>query len=107
MELKLASGATISGTEEEVRRLARALGYGHLVPNDNDGVHYRSSTHGLMKIKDMNTRHVINALLKLYRAEVDALPRTRDELCLALRKGVVQHNRTLHALVDELYTRRD
>jgi hypothetical protein len=107
MELKLPNGLTISGSEVEVSRLAASLGFSHLVAKENDGVHYRSSTHGLMRIKDMNTRHVINAIRKLYRAEADALPVDRVTLVQTLRSGVGAKNVTLLALINELQTRRD
>lgn len=107
MELRLPSGATISGSETEVRALATALGFGHLVAREDDGVHYRSLTHGLMRIKDMNTRHVINAIRKLYRTEADALSTDRVALVTTLRAGVGAKNVTLLALINELQTRRD
>lgn len=105
MELTLPNGLKVSGTESQVRELARSLGY--TMPAENDGVHYRSSTHGLMRVKDMNTRHLINAIRKLYRAEADALPVTRVDLVQTLRTGVGTKNVTLLALINELQTRRD
>lgn len=107
MKLTLPGNLVVEGTEEQVRSLAQALGFAHLVPAENDGLHYRSSTHGLMKIKDMNTRHIINAIRKLYRAEADNLPVDRVALVQVLRNGVGSKNVTLLALVNELQLRRD
>lgn len=107
MEFKLPTGATISGTETEVRALVTALGYGSMLAREDDGIHYRSSTHGLIRVKDMNTRHIVNAIRKLYRTEADNLPVDRANLVSVLRSGVGSKNVTLLALINELQTRRD
>lgn len=105
MKLTLSDGTVVEGTELQVQKVVRMLGLS--MPAEGDGVHYRSSTHGLMRIEDMNTQHIINAALKLYRAEVDKLPRTRAALVDILRVGVVAQNKTLRALINELLSRRD
>lgn len=107
MKLTLPNGLTVEGTETQVRDIARSLGYVAAVPTENDGLHYKSSTHGLMLIRDMNTRHVVNAIRKLYRAEAEALSTDRVTLVQALRAGVGSKNVTLLALINELQARRD
>ena len=106
MKLILPGNLVIEGTFDQLRDVARQLGV--KLPTENDGVHYFSqSKQEFIRIKDMDTKHIINALLKLYHAEVDALPKDRPGLVTALRIGVVARNKTLHALVNELLTRRD
>lgn len=110
MKFTLPTGATIEGTETEVRTLVTVLGFGSLLPpvaREGDGIHYQSSTHGLMKIKDMNTTHLVNAIRKLYRLEADNLLKNRVDLLAALRQGFARTNVTLLALIAELQTRRD
>lgn len=111
MEITTADGMKISGTEVQINAILKSLGYPtvykKLEARENDGIHYRSSTHGLMRIKDMNTRHVVNAIRKMYRAEADALSTDRSTLVQTLRSGVGSKNVTLLALINELQTRRD
>lgn len=107
MKLTLPGNLVIEGTETQVRELARQLGYAHTLPVENDGLHYRSSTHGMMRIKDMNTRHVVNAVRKLYRSEAETLSTDRATLVQTLRNGVGSKNVTLLALINELQTRKD
>ena len=110
MKFTLPTGATIEGTETEVRTLVTVLGFGSLLPpvaREGDGIHYQSSTHGLMKIKDMNTTHIVNAVRKRYRITADKLPTNRIDLVRALRTGVGRDDVTLLALINELQTRGD
>ena len=70
----LPNGVTLEGTIEQIRTIAKTLGY-----TVNFQGYYESSTRGLVKIADMETSHIRNAMSKLYRewvAELTALSNT-------------------------------
>lgn len=94
---------TIDGNEAEINALLRALNV--------NGEYYHSSTHGLIRIKDMNTRHLINAVRKMYRDLAynwaSQLPMAREELVKAVDAGLGANDLTLVALLQELRTRKD
>lgn len=80
----LPNGVAIEGTPEKVSQVAKQLGY-----TVNFRGFYMSETHGLVEISKMDTRHIQNALLKIYRAWVQDLSSLKDnrELLHALRDG--------------------
>ena len=83
--ITLPNGLTLSGTADQVTETAKKLGFAHL---GDDGIHYMSESKGLIKIADMDTRHVRNAMLKLYREHVASLAQLSDkDLLRALRDG--------------------
>ena len=84
MKYMLPNGVAIEGTPEQVSMVAKQLG--HTV---NFRGFYMSETHGLLDIVTMNTQHIQNALLKIYRAWVTNLNSIKDnkELLHALRDG--------------------
>lgn len=102
MKITLTNGLVVEGTLEQVQQVAKT--FGEVVPFHGDGIHYNSSTHGLLRIRDMDTRHVRNATLKLYREWVNNLSTLTDrDLVLALRNGPT--DKTLVGLIVELQRR--
>lgn len=102
MKVILANGMTVEGTPAQIQTAAKAFGLS--VPFDGDGIHYNSETHGLLKIRDMDTRHVRNAMLKLYDAYTARFRTMSDvELASALTNGV--RDKTLAALINEFARR--
>jgi len=86
MEYTLPNGAKISGTLDQITTVAKALGY----KVGNDGVHYNSSTKGLIRIVDMDSNHLKNALLKLHREWSESLKGLNGyNLTRALKDGNV------------------
>ena len=69
MKITLPNGMTLEGTLEQVSDAAKRLGFNL----GNDGVHYVSSTRGLIKISDMTEQHLRNAILKRETARLQEL----------------------------------
>jgi hypothetical protein len=63
VKLSLPNGITVEGPAAEVAAIARSYGVGV-----NDGIHYNSSSRGLIRISEMDTKHIKNALRKMYQA---------------------------------------
>lgn len=63
MKVTLNNGMIVEGTLDQIQQVART--FGQTVPVD-DGYHYNSSSKGLIRIADMETTHLRNALLKRY-----------------------------------------
>lgn len=63
LKLSLPNGLTVEGPADQVAALARSYGIGV-----NDGIHYNSSSRGLVRISEMDTEHIKNALRKMYQA---------------------------------------
>ena len=83
MKLNLKGGVTVEGTPEEVMKIAKQLGVDLIAEG-----YYNSSTHGLIKISDMDTRHVTNATLKAYRTFVEGLSKlSLPDLINAMQNG--------------------
>lgn len=102
MSAVLPNGVKLEGPVKAVQELLRANGV--FVP---DGVHYKSSHDGIIKIQEMTTRHIMNAIRKMYRTWTNEL--NADTLSFVdfrekLRKGPTE-DITLLALVNELNKR--
>lgn len=83
MKLNLKNGVTVEGTPEEVMKIAKQLGVDLIAEG-----YYNSSTHGLIKISDMDTRHVTNATLKAYRVFVEGLSKlSLPDVVKAMQNG--------------------
>lgn len=102
MEVTLSNGVTVKGTFSQIQAIARTFGI--QAPFHGDGIHYHSSSKGLLKIKNMDDRHLRNAALKLYREWVNTLSTATDtELLKGLRAG--PQDPTYLALASELMFR--
>jgi len=71
MKITLKNGMTVEGTLEQVSSVARQ--FGETVPFVDDGLHYNSSSKGLIYIPAMETTHLRNALLRRYALFVEGL----------------------------------
>lgn len=102
MNITLPNGLTLDGTPELINRVARSFGYADVV---GEGTYYKSDTHGYMLITDMDTRHLRNAMLKMYRTWVTNLSsETNDrDLIFKLRDGIT--DKTFMALLAEFVRR--
>jgi hypothetical protein len=91
---------TIAGEVTAVLENARKLGY-----SVDMSKFYNSETHGLILIKEMETRHLRNALLKMYRAWVEKLGKTNTnkELMKLLEDGI--SDPSWEQMAQELYLR--
>jgi len=99
MKLTLSNGVTVEGTLPQIEAVAKAFGL--QVPVD-DGIHYASTTRGVVKISEMSTQHLVNAIRKIYRLNADNLPTDPAKLLETLRSN---NTVTLLALVRELASR--
>jgi hypothetical protein len=63
------NGLEIRGSHEAIVYAARKLGFGAMF----DGEYYNSSTKGLIRIDEMDTTHLRNAILKMHKDWVDGL----------------------------------
>ena len=68
MKVQFPNGMVVEGTLEQVRDVARTLG--QRIPALDDGIWYNSTSKGLIRIADMETTHLRNALLRRYREAV-------------------------------------
>ena len=97
--ITLPNGTQITATEEMITRLVRGV---------QDGVHYNSSAHGRVRIEDMATPHLRNAICKIVREEASALSgKSSTDLYHYLTSGLGHDNLTLIAMVKELGNRYD
>jgi hypothetical protein len=75
------TGLQVTGTAEEVGNVLKALGL-------TKANYYHSETHGLVYIPTMDSRHIRNAMLKIYRTWVEKLSNHNGyDLLQALRNG--------------------
>jgi hypothetical protein len=102
MKATLANGVVIEGTLDQIQTAAKA--YGLTYAFEGDGVHYKSASRGLIRIKDMDDTHLRNAMFKMLRewaASLNTLP--DDKLLVNLRNG--NQDRTFLSLANEFMTR--
>jgi hypothetical protein len=71
----------------------------------NDGLHYRSDSHGLIPMKSMATPHLKNAIAKIYRAWATEL-KDLDVATFLARLRTGPNDKTMLGLIEELATRR-
>ena len=65
--IKLENGVTITGTHEQIIDIAEKLGF---FVNDK---YYNSSTKGYILISEMETNHLRNAIIKMYKKWIDSI----------------------------------
>jgi hypothetical protein len=69
MKVTLTNGMTVEGDAAQIKEVIEKLGLGF----KPDGIHYWSESKGWTLIKDMNTMHLRNAILKQYEIWVDQM----------------------------------
>lgn len=103
MKYTLKNGAVIEGDVAQIVSVAKALGE---TVSFDDGLHYQSKTRGLMRISDMDTNHLRNALVARYAEFVESLRSnhglTHDQVA---REVVEPTDKTLVGLMAELNRR--
>ena len=108
IEVTLPSKMVIKGTHDQVQYALNSMGLGYLMPKPryDPNFWYKSGSKGWIRIKEMNTAHLRNAILKRYREWVDGLSSITNpqELCLAMDTGLMPDN-TWVAMVTE-YSKR-
>lgn len=71
MKATMPDGTILEGTPEEVEEYLKA------VSGKSPTEYYNSKTKGWIKISEMNSSHIRNAFLKLYREWLDSAPSWR------------------------------
>lgn len=99
MRATLKDGTVIEGTAEQVNRILAAMGQ---TPNATEW--YHSESKGWVPIATMETTHIRNAMLKMYREWVTTLSTySGQHLIILLRDGPT--NQTFAALLTEYIKR--
>lgn len=99
-KITLPSGVVVEGVSEETLK--------NILSGLEDGVHYKSSTRGRIKIAEMTTPHLRNALLKALRDSLEnAKTLPTIELINYLKTGIGTDSITTIAMVKELTGRKD
>lgn len=95
LSVTLQNGITIHGiTEEHLKRI---------ISGDEDGIHYLSATKGKIKIADMATPHLRNAILKFLRESLETAKFLKDEeFAEMLENGIAAKNITALAMIKEM-----
>jgi hypothetical protein len=71
MRIQLKNGMVVEGTLDQISAVARQ--FGETIAFQGDGIHYESSSKGLIRIDSMENQHLRNALLKRYATFVSDL----------------------------------
>src|SRR6185503_10215719 len=77
MKNTLPNGLTIEGSLAQINQVRKSFGYMPLY--EADGVHYNSSSRGVVEIRAMDTKHIKNAIRKLHAANVAKLDTTLSD----------------------------
>lgn len=99
MILTLPNGLILDGTIEQVSAAAKAMGYNSVM--DETLYHYSDSKGQFIRISQMDTKYIANALYKLYRD----VPRNSKWDGTAFAEALVSPH--FKALLDEYETRTD
>lgn len=104
LSITLPNGIKVEGTAEQVRDIIEKLGYTNMV---GDELFYFSSTKGWILIKEMNTTHLRNAILKYYESWVKSLHEVRNPRVLVNKMEAGISDKTWLAMLKEYYTREE
>ena len=69
MKITLPNGLAIEGTSEQIQEVLKSIGYKGI----GDETYYFSESKGPVLITEMNSIHLRNAILKMYKEWVDEL----------------------------------
>jgi len=99
MKVTLKDGLVLEGSQEQVMETMEKLGL------KGDGVFYNSGTMGLLVIKEMQSLHLRNAILKMYTEWVDSLHKIAEpkEVVTKILNGM--DDPTFVAMLKELNSR--
>lgn len=103
-KISLPNGMTIEGTPEQISTTLSALGYAQLVP---ENYYFSESKQEYLKIEEMNTGHLKNAILKIAREWVEHLHEINNPQTLIhmLKNGIKDEN--AQAMLKEYSTREE
>lgn len=101
MRVTLSDGMVLEGTQEQIVDVMKRMGL------SGDGMFYRSESKGLMVIKEMQSIHLRNAILKMYSEWVDSLHKIAEPK--AVVKSILDgpNDPTWLAMVKELNSREE
>ena len=102
MKVTLSNGVVVEGTLEQIQQVAST--FKSTIPSLDDGTWYMSSTKGLVRIRDMETQHLRNALLKRYREFVSQLSTLSNNVIAS--EIVAPSDKTLVGLMVEFESRK-
>lgn len=101
----LPNGMVIEGTPDQLIDMVKKLGMEDVI--DLRSGYYKSSTQGWVKISEMNTMHLRNAILKQYKEWVDDMHKIKNprELVKMITDGI--SDKTWLAMLVEYSKRRE
>jgi hypothetical protein len=102
-KIGLPNGMSIEGTPDQISMTLKALGYEQLMP---ENYYFSESKDEYLKITEMNTNHLKNAILKYASAWLEGLRHISNPQTLSdeLRRGIT--DKTVKAMLKE-YSNRD
>jgi len=103
--VELPSGAKVTGKIGEVRDILVSLGYDSARYLKTADVYYSDSRGEYVRLVDMNTMHLRNAILKLYSEWIETLRKLDNKkLIRAISSGLPDE---ILPMLNELATRKD
>ncbi len=102
LKVTLPNGIVIEGSQDQIKDTLKKLG----IEGFGDGTYYYSSSRGIVKITDMHTTHLRNAILRYYQDWVNNLHKITNprELVNKLIDGI--EDKTWIAMIRE-YSKRE
>jgi len=100
--ITLPNGVVLEGEGAEFRKTLESLG----IDKIDDGVHYGSTTKGVVAIKEMATPWIKNSICKIYRDWASELSEVKDLKVFVERLHNGPSNQTMMGLIKELTTRK-
>ena len=101
MKITLGNGLTLDGTQEDVIKAMHLLGYG----NKQEEFYYSESKGLFIRISEMETSHLRNAVLKLNREWAESLSQLSEPEAVADAILCGNQDRTFQVMLDELADR--
>lgn len=102
MRIKLSNGVILEGTAEQLKEFTAKL---ELYEGLGTDTMYNSSTHGMIEISKMQTDHIRNAVLKIYKEWLNSLYTIKYAYTLAEKLTTGPDYPTYIGLLKELYKR--
>lgn len=87
IKITLPNGMTIEGTAEQLKEILPKLGFDSILGTRE---YYFSASSGAVRIADMETRHLMNAIKKYYREWAASLSAIKDprKLVATIQDGI-------------------
>lgn len=99
----LPNGFVAEGTIQQVNAVRKTFGYEPLFVED--GVHYNSSSKGVVRIDTMEDTHIKNAIRKLWGAKISKLNTSVSNAEFFSQIQAMPRDVTIQGLVNELLRR--